>query len=176
MTTLFALSILVIIIILLFPITFAYSSWKAAPWVPTWGADIKRFLALAEFKPTDVFYDLGCGDGRMICAATATGATAVGFDISILPYLLAHLRRLRLGRIRNRCSIRWNDFWNTDLSKATVIYFFLIPRIYPKLKQQLEQQAKPGTRVITYVWPIPGWTPAQVSTAPNQPKMYLYIR
>ncbi len=170
------LGILFIFAVLLFPLTFAYSSLRAAPWVPTWGVDVQRFLALAQFKSTDTLYDLGCGDGRMVCAAAASGATAVGFDISVLPYLLAQIRRWRLGKNRTRCHIRWRDFWHTDLSKATVIYFFLMPRIFPRLKAQLEQQTKPGTRVITYVWPIDGWTPVMVSTSPNQPKMYLYIR
>lgn len=170
------LEILFIIAVLLVPLTFAYSSWRAAPWVPTWGVDVKRFLSLAQLQETDVVYDLGCGDGRMVCAAAAQGATAVGFDISVLPYLLAQLRRWRLGSARMRCHIQWRDFWHIDLSGATVIYFFLIPRIYPRLKSQLERQLRPGTKVITYVWPIEGWTPTTVSTAPNQPKMYLYIR
>ena len=40
-------------------------------------------LKLADVKSTDVVYDLGCGDGRIVIAAAKTyGARGVGIDIN----------------------------------------------------------------------------------------------
>ena len=41
-------------------------------------------LDLAELKPTDVLFDLGCGDGRIVIEAARRGATAVGVDIDLV--------------------------------------------------------------------------------------------
>jgi cyclopropane fatty-acyl-phospholipid synthase-like methyltransferase len=41
-------------------------------------------LKLADVKKTDVVYDLGCGDGRIVIAAARDfGAHAVGIDIAL---------------------------------------------------------------------------------------------
>ena len=63
-----------------------------------------------------------------------------------------------------------------DLSDADVVYFFLIPRVYPELKQKLEKELKPGTKVIAYVWPIEGWQASKIDRVAGQPNMYLYIK
>ncbi|MDO8622525.1 MAG: hypothetical protein Q7R80_04815, partial [bacterium] len=89
----------IIAAILVLPIlaTFAYAGVSGAPWVPTWRRDVDRFLALAQLRPGERFYDLGCGDGRLVRAAANTGTIATGFECSLLPYLLAKLRVGRRG-------------------------------------------------------------------------------
>jgi SAM-dependent methyltransferase len=154
-------------------VTFAYAGWRAAPWVPMKKDDTERLLALAALRQGDVLYDLGCGDGRVVCAAGRVGATARGFEISLLPFLLAHIRRMRENN-RRRMRISFRDFWHADLRDANVVSFFLMPKVYAKLRAKLEQELKPGTKVIAYVWPIDGWTPVTVDTAPGHPKLFLY--
>src|SRR5260370_1755868 len=52
------------------------------PYVPTTGEAVKAMLKLAGVKKTDIVYDLGCGDGRIVIAAAKTyGAHGVGIDI-----------------------------------------------------------------------------------------------
>lgn len=123
--------------------------------------------------PGQKMYDLGCGDGRIVCAAAKAGAQAQGFEISLLPYVLARLRAYFCGA-RGNCKIRYCDFWNVNLGDADLVYFFLMPKFYIKLKSKLERELKPGTKVIAYVWPIPGWTPVAVDTIKGYPPMYLY--
>jgi len=53
------------------------------PYVPTTEAAVTAMLKLADVKTTDVVYDLGCGDGRIVVAAAKTfGARGVGVDIN----------------------------------------------------------------------------------------------
>lgn len=162
-----------IIITLPFLLTFVWAGKQGAPWVPSKSEDIDRFLSLTHLQPGQVFYDIGCGDGRFVSAAARAGARAYGFDISLLPYLLAKLRCL-LSKTGARCHISYRNFWSTDLRDADVVYFFLMPKIYPRLKEKFERELKPGTKVVAYVWPIDGWTPVQISDVPNKPKLFLY--
>jgi hypothetical protein len=63
-----------------------------------------------------------------------------------------------------------------DLRDADAVYLFLMPDTYEKIRPKLETELKPGARVLTYVWPIPGWEPTSIDEHPNAPKLYLYKR
>ncbi len=53
------------------------------PYVPTTEEAVKAMLKLADVKKSDIVYDLGCGDGRIvIAAAKECGANGVGIDIN----------------------------------------------------------------------------------------------
>src|SRR5262245_27950147 len=52
------------------------------PFVPTTDAAVEAMLKLAGVKKTDVVYDLGCGDGRLVIGAAKLGARGVGIDIN----------------------------------------------------------------------------------------------
>src|SRR5712672_3344723 len=53
------------------------------PYVPTTEGAVKAMLKLADVKKTDIVYDLGCGDGRIVIAAAKQyGAHGVGIDIN----------------------------------------------------------------------------------------------
>lgn len=154
-------------------LTSAYASWRGAPWVPTRKKDIERFLKLAEIKPGQKMYDLGCGDGRLVCAAGNAGAKAQGFELSLLPFILANIQCLFKKR-KSQIKISYRDIWSTNLNDADIIYFFLMPKVYPKLKAKLEKELKKGAKVIAYVWPIKGWIPLKVDTLNDHPNLYLY--
>lgn len=163
--------IFLFIILLLILLTFFYSVVRAISWVPMWSKDLERFLNLAKIKKGDKVYDLGCGDGKLLFAAAKYGAEAEGFEISVLPYIIAKVRQII---DKTKVKIKFRDFWMVNLSGADVVFFFLIPRIYPKLKKKLQSELKPGTRVVAYVWPFEDWEPDTVDKAENRPTMYLY--
>ncbi len=53
------------------------------PYLPTTEAAVDAMLKLADVKSSDVVYDLGCGDGRLVIAAAKEyGAHGVGIDIN----------------------------------------------------------------------------------------------
>ena len=160
-----------ITVLFIFLSTFAYAGIRAAPWFPTRSRDVGRFLKLAQIKPGDKFYDLGCGDGKLVFAAASAGAEAVGFEIALLPYLIALIRSFSVPNSK----IKYRDFWKTNLSDADIVYIFLTPKVNPKAKLKFEHELKKGARVIAYTWPIAGWVPAKTDLVAGQSPMYLYI-
>lgn len=81
----------------------------------------------------------------------------------------------RNERVCIRSTIFLGDVFNHDLSSYDVIYMFLMPETYKKLRDKLSSELKPGARIISYVWPIPDWTPSFVDRTEGTPDIYLYI-
>ena len=156
----------------------AYAALSGAPWVPTWKRDIARAKKLLDLQPGETFVELGCGDGRVTIGLTGqtsqTGLTGIGVELSIVQYAAAQVRRIftRSWNVRFKLA----NAFNYDLRDADVVYLFLMPDTYQKIRPKLEAELKPGARVITYVWPIPGWEPTRVDEHPGAPKLYLYGR
>ncbi len=155
-------------------VTFSIASFSAAPWVPVHTRDIGRILKLAAIAPGEIFVELGSGDGRTLAAAAHAGARSIGFEISLLPYLISRVRFLFLSsKIRPR--IFYKSFWSADLSQADVVYLFLMPKVGEKLVKKLRAELRPGARVITYVWPLTGWTPEKTDVIQNQLALHLHV-
>ena len=163
------------LLIFLILATFAYAGVSGAPWVPTWKSDVDRFIGIADILPGQVMVDLGCGDGRLVFAAARVGADARGYEISLLPYLLARLRA-PFARGKGRASIFFRDLWKTDLRDVDVVYFFLMPDKIDRLKEKLMRELKPGAKVISYVWPIKGWNADRELIEEGHTSLYLYTK
>jgi 16S rRNA G966 N2-methylase RsmD len=131
--------------------------------VPTHPQHVDAFFELAPVSASDVVYDLGSGDGRLVFAALERGAgMAVGIELD-------HdiVRRTRAeGRkkgLQDRASFIQGDVLAVDLSEATVVFCYLTPQASAALKPKFERELRPGTRVVMESFPIPGWTPAQTA-------------
>lgn len=148
---------LVIFLMLLFALAgFAYASVLAAPWLPLPKKDILRMITLAGLKPNDIVYDLGCGDGRvLIQVARTTGARAIGFEISLVMYLIARLRVYFSGQ-RDRIKVYYQNFYHEDLAKADVIFCFLTTYAMRRLTEKVKQELKPGAKFLSYAFPLVG--------------------
>lgn len=130
-------------------------------------------MKLANIKPGQKVYDLGCGDGRVVVAAARAGANAQGFEISLFPFILASIRRL-WQKNKARIRISYRDIWSVNLSDANIVYFFLMPKVYPKLRVKLGKELRKGAKVIAYVWPMKEWQPVKADLTEGYSKIYLY--
>lgn len=158
---------------LFFFVSLAYAASRGAPWVPTRKRDIARLLSLLNLKDGQKMYELGCGDGRVsIAVAKKTGAYVVGVELSFLHVVIANILAWMRG-VKNMRFV-WGDIYKQDFFDADAVYLFLMPRVNEKLRPKLERELKPGALVVSYVWPIAGWTPNVVDEALLQPKMYVY--
>lgn len=115
-------------------------------------------LGLAGVTTDDVVYDLGSGDGRIpIIAAQKYGARGVGIEID--PRLVELSWRIaNEAEVAGRVSFVVGDLFETDLSKATVVTMYLSPSIMKMLAPRL-RALKPGTRIVSHQFPMPGWPP-----------------
>ncbi|HEY6210879.1 MAG TPA: methyltransferase domain-containing protein [Vicinamibacterales bacterium] len=116
-------------------------------------------LRLAHVTAGDVVYDLGSGDGRIvILAAQKYGARAVGVEID--PRLIALSREVaRDGEVTNRATFIQGDFFDTDISAATVVTLWLAPGVNARLEPKLRRELRPGSRIVSHQFLIGGWTP-----------------
>ena len=155
--------------------SFAYAGYRGAPWVPTWGRDIERLVKLLDIAPEETFCEIGCGDGRVVMGVCKHfGVKGIGIELSFAQYIAAQLRK-RFTKAQG-VEIIWKDAFNVDLSQVDVVYLFLMSETYKKIKKKLEEELKPGARVVTYVWAMPGWEPAIVDKEKNAPVLYIYKR
>jgi len=142
-----------------------------APFVATPLPVVKQMLALAEIKPGDIIYDLGCGDGRVvIMAAQDFGAQGVGVEMreDLAKQALTKISDLGLeGRVK----IVHGDMFKLDISQANVITLYLTTSANDKVKPKLEAELKPGTRVISHDYEILGWRPIKIDNFCENPRL-----
>ena len=130
-------------------------------YVPTPQKVIDRMLEMAEVKPGDVVYDLGCGDGRIVVtAAKKYGVKAVGIDIN--PQRVKEsLENVKTNHVEQLVTIKEADIFTLDLREASVITLYLLPSLNVKLMPQLAKM-KPGTRIVSHDFDMSGAKPVQV--------------
>jgi len=160
---------IIFLILIAFLVTMLLAS--SAPWVPTRRKDMGRILKLAAIMPGEVFYDLGCGDGRLIVEASRGGGIAEGFDISLMSYLMS-LARIKLEH--SSAKVHFKNFFRQNLSNADIVYLFLTPTAMPKIKKKLEAELKKGARIISYAFSIPGLELVTADKQPGRQSIYLY--
>ncbi len=92
-------------------------------------------------------YDLGCGNGEFLFEAARYGAKkCIGYELSFFPFLLGFIRSIFQGE--GRVNIYWGDFMKADLSKANIIYLYLVPRVINKIYNKIIKEVSPGTIII----------------------------
>jgi methylase of polypeptide subunit release factors len=98
------------------------------PYVPTTVEAVKAMLKLADVKATDIVYDLGCGDGRIVIAAAKEfGAHGVGIDIN--PQRIEEAREdAKKTGVQSLVRFEENDLFNADIHEATVVTLFLLEK------------------------------------------------
>jgi SAM-dependent methyltransferase len=129
------------------------------PYVPTTEEAVKAMLKLADVKSTDIVYDLGCGDGRIVIAAAKEyGAHGVGIDIN--PERIAEAKEnAKKARVENLVRFEENDLFDADIHEATVVTLFLLNSVNEKLRPKLLKDLKPGTRVVSNTFGMGDWKP-----------------
>jgi precorrin-6B methylase 2 len=130
-------------------------------YVPTPQEVVEKMLEVARVTKDDLVYDLGCGDGRIVVtAARKYGCKAVGFDIDPrrIKESKANVKKNKVGKL---VQIKQQDIFTLDLSKASVVTLYLLPRLNVKLIPQLEKM-KPGSRIVSHAFAMKGVTPDRV--------------
>lgn len=146
--------------------------------LPTPQDVVEKMLDAAKVTKADVVADLGCGDGRIVVtAAKVYGCKAVGYDLDreCVKVSRAAVARAGVGKL---VRIEEADILDVDLSGVTVVTLFVGTTLNAKLVPHLEKM-RPGSRVVSHVFPVPGVKPDKVLKATSaedgvERPVYLY--
>lgn len=160
-----------IILICLLPV--AYGAIIGAPLLFVKKSGAKIMLSEASVKDGEVVYDLGAGTGRMIIMAKKDfNKNIKGIEIAPLIWLIGKLNLLFRGIDTKQLQL--GNFYNLDFRKADVFFCFLTPKAMEKLKSKFINEAKKGSRIISYAFEIKDWQPKKVIREPNIPPIFIY--
>src|SRR5215467_8207880 len=99
------------------------------PFVPTTDEAVRAMLKLADVQKTDVVYDLGCGDGRIVIAAAKNyGARGVGVDIDPQRIREANENAKKAG-VENLVRFEETDLFKANIREASVVTLFLLSSV-----------------------------------------------
>ena len=136
----------------------AWAATASVPYVPTPQEVVERMLEIAKVTANDYVIDLGSGDGRIVVTA-ARKHKARGFGVDLNPERIDEANaNARKAGVTDRVSFQQRDLFETDLSDATVITMYLLPRVNLELRPRL-LDLKPGTRVVSHDFSMNDWKP-----------------
>ena len=139
-------------------------------YIPTPAAVVTAMLRMAHVGPGDVVYDLGSGDGRIVIAAVKEfGATrGVGVELDGARVQEANENARRAG-VADRVEFRRHDLFDTDLRPATVITLYMGQAVNLQLRPKLLAELEPGARIVSHVFDMGDWMPADSRTVNGRP-------
>ena len=149
----------------------AAAALKGAPFVPTPKAAVDAALDLAQVKAGEKLVDIGAGDGRVLVMAAKRGAKVVGYELSPFLWLLAVISLMK-NKVKG--SVKLRDGFAANMSDVDVLFLFLMPKTLPNLMRELKEKLRPGTRIVTYTFPLKDWVADAEKNIEGVGKVYLY--
>lgn len=126
------------------------------PYVPTPQLVVDRMLEMAKVTAQDYLIDLGSGDGRIVVtAAKKFGTRGFGVDLNPVRIDEANANARKMG-VTDKVAFYQRNLFETDLSQATVITMYLLPRVNLELRSKL-LELKPGTRLVSHDFDMGDW-------------------
>ena len=130
----------------------------SVPYVPTPQSVVNRMLEIGKVGPQDYLIDLGSGDGRIVVTAAQKYGTR-GFGVDLNPTRIAEANEnARKAGVTGKVDFQRRDLFETDLSQATIITMYLLPRVNLDLRPKL-LDLRPGTRIVSHDFSMDDWQP-----------------
>ncbi len=143
---------------------------RRIPFVPSPLPVVRRMVELAEPREGEVFYDLGCGDGRILAEASKYGCVCVGLEIN--PVLVEKAKK-RVAGLENVRVLR-ADIFSSDFSDADVIATYLTKDALRILAPKF-RKLKSGARIVSHDFPVPGLKPVLVERVWWKRPHFIYV-
>lgn len=153
---------LVLFVSIVIVLSAVYGGISAAPWLPTWKKDVSFIVTEILKKNPKSVADLGCGDGRFLFAIADINQEIEchGYEVFILPYLIAWVKKLSRPRRYKNVYLHFSDFFKKDLSRHDFIITFLLEKAYQKLAQKYSTLSKKAL-ILTEAWKYKDIAPVQ---------------
>ncbi len=152
-----------------------------SPWAPWWTTkpNIARAMCkMAEVNKNTLIYDLGCGTGNAICiAAKEFDAPSVGIEIDPLRIFNAWINVNFKFKVKSKVTLVKKNFFQINFNKADVFFIYLIPNALIRLAPKFIKEAKKGSILVSYIYPIPvEYYPARLKliSLDHKNRLYLY--
>jgi SAM-dependent methyltransferase len=144
------------------------------PFFETPDSVVQAMIEMASVGESDVVYDLGSGDGRIVIAAASTrGARGVGIEIDAGLVELSTQKAREVG-VEDLVDFVEGDFFEADFGEATVVMLYLQPKVNSKLRPLLEERLASGTRVVSHRYEFRDWTPVERIKVEGR-SVFLYV-
>ena len=128
------------------------------PYVPTPHEVVNTMLDMADVRSSDILYDLGCGDGRIVITAAQKYRTK-GIGIDIDPERIADCHKnAAAAEVEDLVMFVEQDLFEADIREASVVTLYLLSSINLKLRPKLFQELKPGTRIVSHDFSMGDWS------------------
>jgi len=146
--------IILFILVLFFLLSELISIIFGTPYVPLSKKFILKILSFGGLSPNDVFYDLGCGDGRILLSGLSNFnvSKAVGYEIAPWPYFKT-LFLIKYNQLKKIELFRTNCL-RANVSQATFIYIYLFPNLVDKIAYKIAKEGICKTKILCVSFPI----------------------
>lgn len=149
------LAVLLSYIVFLF-IRFVFNSFHKnfVPFVPSPAAVMPHIISALNLNEKSILYDLGAGDGRIVCAChnAYPNATCIGIEKELWPYVLGRTRYRK--NISEKFKFIRGNLFDYSYTDATHITTYLLPEVMDELLPKLERELAPGTKLISIDFPF----------------------
>src|SRR5262245_45756512 len=123
---------------------------SVVPYVWTPDDIAAHMLRLADVKPSDVVYDLGSDDGRIVLIA-ARQFDARGVGIEIERRLVEQSRQTaKKIKVDDRVEFIHKSFFDVDVSAATVVTLYPGRELNLRVRPKLQRELRPGSRIVSH--------------------------
>jgi SAM-dependent methyltransferase len=130
--------------------------YRGAQFVQSDDSKIVKMIELAQLHGTERVVDIGSGDGKLIIKLAKNGVAADGVEIN--PYLVRVSRkRIKESGLEHLAKIHQSSLWNFDTGNYDAVFVYGTGLIMDRLAEKLQRELKPGARVISNHFKLPGW-------------------
>lgn len=157
-----------------------YVGVKLAPFNPINVACAIIALEMLEISSSiagSKFFDLGCGDGRVLIEACKINGSicAVGIDYDISLCARA-LKNIKDHGYELQATVLHDNVMDVDIENASYLFIYLVPEGIRAIREKLLAALARDAKVVTYIFSIPDLQPTRIEIYKGSTKLYLYTR
>ncbi|MBW7477230.1 class I SAM-dependent methyltransferase [Paenibacillus oenotherae] len=179
-----AISLLFVVVVLLAVLSIVYASWRNGI-SPMPSSAIVRYAVSNEINRLEkggIIVEAGSGWGTLALHVLrhCSCQKLIGIENSPVPLWVSRLSvRLLLSRksaLRGIITFNRGDIYTYSYERADVVLCYLYPGAMERLNLAFNERLKPGARVISVCFALPGWRPERIITCNDlyRTKIYVY--
>jgi ubiquinone/menaquinone biosynthesis C-methylase UbiE len=136
------------------------AKYENKTFVPTADEVIDKMFELGKVSKSDVLFDLGCGDNRILFkAAKKFGCRGVGVEINSVRIREA-MNEADKYNVGTLVETRHGDALKVkDLGDATVVVMYMFPEFMNLWEPIAKEKLKDGTRILSHDYSFSNWEP-----------------